>query len=912
MRKITLKREIIKILKILGVITAIILVLLFILPILFPTKLSEEIKNFANQKLKGKIEFKEAKLSFYNHFPSLTVSLTEFSLKGSRPFQNQKFIASKEIAFGINLMDLIFEKRVNIDRIFLTDALINIKVNEKGIANYNVYNSNSKSTDTTSTALKLDNIKIENSHLLYTDKSVKVFIDAKGFDYEGQGDLNKSIFDLKTEAKIKDFNFIFRKEQYLKNKKIDANLITKINTNSLALLFKENNLMVNKLPIDFVGQLLFLKNGYDLNFNVASTNSKLEDFFTALPPKFVTWLEKTKVEGTTSLSMTLKGKYIVSENIMPDLHFGMKIRKGSIKYNKAPVAATNLFLNLDAKLPSLNNEKLQVNVDSIYFNLDKNYLKAKIKTEGLSKPTIDLKLLSIINLEQLNRTLGFENMVIKGGLNANIISNGTYDNSKNLFPITKGKLLINDGYIKTNYYPNPITNIKLDATVLDSKGTFNDLKIAVKPASLLFEGNPVYVNATLQNLQNIIYDIKAKGEVNVARIYKVFSRKGLELKGYVKADLALKGSQLDASRGNYKKLNNSGTLILKNIETKSAYLPKPFLIKDGLFIFKQDKMNFKNFKAKYGSSDFVMNGHMQNVIDFALSKNGVLKGKFDVNSNYFNVDELMSNSKTTNSNNSKQSSSVIMVPPNYNLNLLFNAKKIVYGDLKLENLIGNSTINKGKFSLTNSSFNIIGSTINMDVNYANKNGNTANFDMNVKAKDFDIKRAYNEINMFQKMVTVAKTAEGIISLDYKISGKLNNLMMPIYPSLVGGGTVSVKQVKIKGFKMFGAVSKKTKRDAMNSPDVSNIDINTTIKNNIINIERFRFKVAGFRPKIEGQTSFDGQLSIKMRLGLPPFGIFGIPLKITGTQDKPVIKLGRKTEDLKEIEYENPKKKVVKP
>jgi AsmA protein len=103
--------------------------------------------------------------------------------------------------------------------------------------------------------------------------------------------------------------------------------------------------------------------------------------------------------------------------------------------------------------------------------------------------------------------------------------------------------------------------------------------------------------------------------------------------------------------------------------------------------------------------------------------------------------------------------------------------------------------------------------------------------------------------------------------------------------------------------MFSAVSKKTGKEAINNPDVSQVDIKTTIKNNIINIERFKFKVAGFRPRIEGQTSFDGKLNIKMRLGLPPFGIIGIPIKVTGTQDEPKVKLGKQTEDLQETEYE---------
>jgi AsmA protein len=39
----------------------------------------------------------------------------------------------------------------------------------------------------------------------------------------------------------------------------------------------------------------------------------------------------------------------------------------------------------------------------------------------------------------------------------------------------------------------------------------------------------------------------------------------------------------------------------------------------------------------------------------------------------------------------------------------------------------------------------------------------------------------------------------------------------------------------------------------------------------------------------------------MRLGLPPLGIIGIPLTITGNKDNPKVKVGRKSEDLQETE-----------
>ena len=899
-----MKRIVIKALKIFAITTGIILLLMFLLPILFPSKIELEIKKFANQKLNGELAFKEANLSFFNHFPSLTLSLEKFSLKGSSPFKKDTLVAANEIAFGINLKHLLFKGDVTIDKVFLSDAFVNIKVNEKGEANYNVYNSENKATtkDTAATKLRLDKIIIENTHLVYDDKATKILIDAKGFNYTGKGDLDKSIFDLKTEAHINDFNFTFDKEQYLKNKKVNAELITKINTNSLSFIFEQNNLKVNKLPIDFVGKLDFLKNGYDLDFKVQSTNSKLNDFFTALPPAYVTWLEKTKVKGNTDLLLTLKGKYIASTNEKPDLGFTMKIREGEINYKKAQTSATNIFLNFDTKLPSLDVEKLKINIDSVFFNLGKDYVKAIIKTEGLSTPTIDATIKSKINLAQLDQAFGIPNIDVKGLLDVDINSKGIYDKVNKKLPITKGSVSFKNGYFKTDYYPNAIKNINLLASVSDDSGKLKDLKINISPASFDFEGKPIYVKANLENLENVKYDIDAKGELDLAKIYKVFSQKGLDLEGYIKADVSFKGTQQDATAGNYSKLNNKGTLVLRNIRTKSEYLPKPFIIKEGLFVFNQDKMNFNNFSAVYGKSDFKMNGYLQNVIDFVLSDKAILKGNFNVNANYINVDEFMSKSDDKTTETTSTSNGVVVIPPNFDLQFNCLAQKVDFDELKLQNLKGNVVINNGKLNLNKSAFDIIGSNVAMDVIYGNESTNKAFFDFKVLAKEFDVKRAYNEIKMFREMASAAENAEGIISLDYKVAGKLNNEMMPIYPSIKGGGTLSVKNVKMKGFKMFSAVSKKTGKDGIKNPDVSNVDIKSTIKNNIITIERFKFKVAGFRPRIEGTTSFDGRLNIKMRLGLPPLGIIGIPLSVTGTKDNPKVKLGRKTEDLEETEY----------
>ena len=908
MKKIS-KSIAVRALKITGITIGTMLLLLFLIPILFPGKIAEEVKAFANNKLNGELNFKEANLSFFNHFPSLTLTLTDFSLKGSAPYQKETLLAANEVAFGINIKSLLFDKKVNIDKIFVSDALINVKVNEKGEANYTVYISDDKepkNEDPSSSSLRLEKIAIENSHIVYDDKSTKILIDAKGFNYVGNGDLDEAIFDLYTEAKIDNFDFTYDGEQYLKNKKVNADLITKINTNSLAFVFQQNNLKINKLPVEFKGKFNFLSNGYDMDFNIKSEDSKLNDFFTALPPQYVKWLDKSKVKGSTDLLLTLKGKYIASKNQKPDLAFNMKIRDGFINYNEAPIPASNIYLNFDTKLPSLDTEQLQVNLDSIFFNLDKDYFKAIVKSVGLSKPKIDAKISSRINLAKMNKAFGLQNMDLRGILNMDLVAKGVYDKKNDKIPVAKGKISFKNGYVKTIYYPNPIKNINVLATVSNNEGSLKDLKINITPASFDFEGKPIYVNAKLENFDNIVYDIKAKGELDLGKIYKVFSKKGLDLNGYIKADVSFKGSQNDAMKGNYNKLQNSGTLVLRDFKTTSEYLPKPFVIREGNFVFNQDKMNFNDFKATYGQSDFKMNGFMQNVIDFVLTDKAILKGAFSMQSSFINCDEFISTATSNEESKTTPATTetgVIVIPSNFDLQLIAKADNVNFQDLILEKVNGNMLISNGKLIMKNNSFDIIGSKVKMDIIYGSESTNKANFDFKVTTQDFDVKRAYKEIKMFREMASAAESAEGIISLDYKVAGKLDGNMQPVYPSLVGGGTLSVKNVKMKGFKMFGAVSKKTGKEGIKNPDLSKVDIKTTIKNNIINIERFKFKVAGFRPRIEGQTSFDGKLNIKMRLGLPPLGIIGIPMKITGTQNNPKVSLGRNSEDLEETEYE---------
>ncbi len=831
-------------------------------------------------------------------------------------------------------------------------------------------------------------------------------------------------------------DFYYNNIPYILSKKVNADLVTKMNTKSLAFIFQKNNLLINRLPVQFTGKFGFLKNGFDMDFKFDSHETNLHDIVTALPPQYLKWLEKTDVRGTGDIQLQLAGKYIAADTIMPDLDLSVKVRNGYIKNQASPVAISNLYLNFETKLPGLDPDSLQVNLDSLYFNMDKGYFSSVLRVKGVKTPDIYARVNTDIDLEKWGNAFGVKPVKLKGrfalhlmakgkyatgikrigirkradtiitsipqfslkssftggyfkyaslpealknisftldancpdnnyqhatfaienlnaealnnfikghlklgaaagfpvdaalqasfnladikqfypvnGMNisgmlaANLQTKGRYLPKQNVFPVTNANISLKNGSIQTKYYPHPIENIQVNTSIYNNTTSLKGLKIDIKPVSFVFEGKPFTFKADLKNFNNLEYNITSAGTIDVGKIYQVFAIKDYNVNGLIVANLNLKGKQSDAMAGNYGQLANSGTLVVKDIALSSDLFPKPFVIKNGSFSFNQDKMQFDAFTATYGKSVIILNGALSNVIDYATKPGSTLKGDFNLASGSIVADDFMAFASTSPNQSGKTgtaASGVIMVPSNLDLNFAADVKKVKYNGLELKDVKGQMAVTNGSIVLKQAGFNIIGTPVTMDATYSSINPKKAVFDYHINAQNFDIKKAYQQIKLFRDMATSAKSAEGLVSLDYKLNGRLNSNMQPVYPSLKGGGVLSVKKIKLHGLKLFGAVGNKTNHNGIDSGDVSKVDIETAIANNIITIKRTKMRMAGFRLRFEGQVSFDNALNLQFRLGLPPFGIFGIPMTITGTEAKPLIHLGKgkKEDELKDTD-----------
>jgi len=933
-----------KVVKITGVILLTLLLVLFLSPFLFQDRIKQEIKNLANRTLKSELNFTEMNVSFFTHFPHLSVTLTDFSLKSSFPFEKDTLISASDIGFGVNVKSL-FGKTILITRVYLDQAKINILYNEDGKANYDVY----ESADTAATAsdsavssgadLKIEHIILKNCQVVYADQAIPFRVVARGVNYAGTSEITSDILSLTSRVKIDSLDLYYDRSKYIDAKPVTANLNTKINLNNLSVNFEKNDLKIKDIPLQFHGKFNFEKEGYQVDLNFLSVMEK--EFLSArfkirqttnpwifakvnASVDLAKWsraldVKAVDVRGLYELNLNAEGYYItgpVKKGIrnetdtvilsIPKFNLMTRLSGGYMKYANLPQALDKINFSLNSSCPDNDYKNINVQLENLQATFLKNQINGFFRIKSLRDIPIDANITGSCNLAELKQVVPMDSLALAGILSMDLKIKGNYVPEKKMFPVTTALINLKDGFVQTKYYPNPLEKVEMAAEVTNHTGTMKDLVVSLKPLTFLFEGKPFTVTAALENFDDMRYDVRSVGVIDLGKVYKVFSQKGMDLDGYIETDLTLKGKQSDATTGHIERLHNRGTLKLRNIALRSEDFPKPFIIKTGDFRFDQDKIWFENFLATYGASDFRLKGALKNTISYMLSQGGTLQGDFTLKSNFIDVDEFMAFAPSDNDQAEAKpaETGVVIIPRDFDIDFKAEIKRTSFQGLDIKDLKGEIDLKEGILVLSETTFNLIGCNVGMDATYGSVTPVKGFFDFQVKAENFDIKRAYNEVAMIREMAPSAGKAEGIVSLDYKVKGMLNADMFPVLPSLEGGGVVSIKKVKVYGLKLFNDISKGTQKEGISNPDMSKVDIKSTINNNVVTLEQFKFKVKGIRVKISGTTTFDNKLNMKIRLGMGPFGIIGIPMKILGTTDNPQIKYGRgkESDELKDEDY----------
>jgi uncharacterized protein involved in outer membrane biogenesis len=213
-----------------GGLSPFLLILLAVLPFFFRGKVDSLLKEQINKNLRAQVDYRGLSLSFFRHFPALTLRLEGLVVANQAPFEGDTLLQCDAIDLGLDVLALLRGK-VDITRFYLIRPKMLVRVLSDGRANWDITvpdttTSTETKPDTTPTTfhLALRRYAIEEGNLTYIDSSAKLYARLVGLTHTGKGDFTQDQVDLATETEIAQLFLTMDQTRYLNGQRFAAEL----------------------------------------------------------------------------------------------------------------------------------------------------------------------------------------------------------------------------------------------------------------------------------------------------------------------------------------------------------------------------------------------------------------------------------------------------------------------------------------------------------------------------------------------------------------------------------------------------------------------------------------------------------------------------------------------------------------
>ena len=733
---------------------------------------------------------------------------------------------------------------------------------------------------------------------IFKDKIVAIVKEQANANLNAKVDFGD--FDLSLISSFPDFRFKINKVSVVGVDAFKEDTLAYIGTLSTEINLKSvisgGPYQINSVIIDnakLLGKVL--KNG-KANWDITKPDSSAAKTADTAVTKFSLKLKSFQLTNSTIVYDDRESNmYSALENVNYTLK-GDFTQDDFIMNNVLDIAKTTFKMDGIAYLSNVHataNADINMNMPQFKFTFKENEFRLNDLTLGLDgmlmmpDTNIDMDIKfnakqtefkSILSLVPAVYSKDFASVQTAGKLVLDGFAKGRYNAGQ--MPAFGANLGISNAMFKYPSLPKSVEHINVDVKINNPTGVLDATTIDVNTFHVEMAGNPIDLTA---HIKTPISDpgIKAgiKGLINLASVKEfVPLDKGDDLSGTIKSNISLDGHMSSIEKKEYDKFKAEGTLEIDQMNYKTATLPYGVMLNKMVLDFSTQYVALTSFDAMLGKSDIKASGRIDNFMQYVF-KNDLIKGSFSISSNLMDLNEMMgstSSSATATPSAAADSAAAanattaaFAVPANVDFNLDATINKVLYTNMVIEHMQGNVVIKDEKLHMTNLRMETMGGALTVNGYYETTNIKKPSTALNLKMVNFDIQNTFNTFNSVQKLAPIGKYAKGLFTATLEnFNVYLNDKMSPDLTTVDAGGVFKTKKVVVGGFPPFMKLGETLKLEQLKSMDVSDLNVNYSIKNGRITLAPFDTKINAIKTNISGSTGLDQTISYLWKMEIP--------------------------------------------
>jgi AsmA-like C-terminal region len=415
--------------KIFFIILLLLIGFVFAAPYIFKGKIISLVKREINKSLDAKVDFKDVDISFFRHFPKVSVGLNNLQVIGIDNFAADTLLSAKRMDATMNIMSFLRGTNMAIYNVYLVSPRINAIVSKDGLANWDIVKPSVEKKDADTTAgkpfnLELDYYSIENGYINYMDAQSNMSFVAENLNHSGTGDFTSDQFVLKTKSAADAVSFNYGAVPYLSNVKSTIDADIKIDNKNNIYSFDGLSVFLNDLQLTGKGVINQLANGYAMDISFKSPSTDFKNILSLITPIYQKEFSKVTATGSAIFEGFVKGVY--TDSIMPGYHLAAEVKNGSFKYTDLPKGVQQINFKVLLDNPDGETDNTVVDITNGHLAIDNEPFDFRLLVKKpISNMFVDAAVKGKLDLSQVGNYVKLEKgTIIAGLMNADVSVKG--------------------------------------------------------------------------------------------------------------------------------------------------------------------------------------------------------------------------------------------------------------------------------------------------------------------------------------------------------------------------------------------------------------------------------------------------------------------------------------------------------
>lgn len=441
--------------------------------------------------------------------------------------------------------------------------------------------------------------------------------------------------------------------------------------------------------------------------------------------------------------------------------------------------------------------------------------------------------------------------------------------------------------------PAGVDQINILASAKNPGGSADLTEVVINPFNFRMAGNPFSMMAEIKTpVSDAAFSGTAHGKFDLGKVKEVYPLEDMELNGLINADLSMQGRMSYVEKEEYDKFKAAGTVKLSDMQLKMKDMPE-IDIKQSLFTFASQFLELSETTVNIGKNDISANCHFENYLGY-IFKNSTIKGRVNIASNHFNLNDFMSSEVDTTATVAVDTTAMalIEIPKNIDFKMNVDMKEVLFDKMVFNSIKGELEVKDGKADMTNLSMNTMGGNIVMNGYYSTADIKNPVLNAVFGMTELSFAQTYKELDMIQKLAPIFENLKGNFSGDMKINTKLDGQMSPIFSTMQGSGKLSTKDLGLSGVTVIDKIADAVSKPELKNMEVKDMNLDFTIKDGRVATQPFDIKWKEYVMTMGGTTGLDQTIDYTGKIQLPASTGIGkyttLDLKIGGEFTSPKV------------------------